>query len=349
MAKLPEFFGLNLGHEAIKLVQLKEDGSHMKLVGAYKMPATPGMLDNDSEEGVSILSKEISKAVKSSGLNTKNCVISVPEVSVFSRLITLPELEEKDISDAINYALKPLVPIPIENVNVSFLEINRQEVDSRKMVNWYVVAAPKQLIARLQLVVEGAGLNLLAVETEALAIARMVQYNYSIMANTDCMLLDMGSDSTNLILSRNGVVIFSQNIGTGSDALTKVIAADFGIDLQMAEKYKIAYGLSKTQGEGKIFKSIEPIMQIMLSEVQRTIVYYSDKIGGSGISKIFLTGGGAHLIGLDKFITEKFSIQSEVVNPIKNIKVDPALAGTVQHMALNSLNVSIGLGLKGVL
>jgi len=349
MANLPDFFGLNLGHDSIKLIQIKNEGSRAKISSAFKMPTATGLLENDSEEGVSTLSKEIGKAVKTSNVNTKNCVISVPEVSVFSRLITLPYLDEKDVNDAINYALKPLVPIPLENVNVSFLEINSFESEGKKMVNWYVVAAPKQLIARLQLVVETAGLTLLAVETEALAIARMVQYNYSIMQDSDCLLVDMGADSTSLILSRNGVVIFSQNIGTGSDSFTKVIAADFGIDNQLAEKYKVAYGINPNEGDGKIAKSIDPIMQIMISEVQRTINYYKDKVGGKGIQKIYLTGGGAHLNWLDKYMTEKFGIPSELVNPIKNIVVDASANGVLNSATINSFNVSIGLALKGIL
>jgi len=349
MAKLPEFFGLNLGHDSLKIVQIKEVDGKAKISGIFKMPTSTGLLENDSEEGVNVLAKEIAKAVKLANLNTKNCVISVPEVSVFSRLITLPELQENEINGAIHYALKPLVPIPLENVNISFLEINRDDINGKKTINWYVVAAPKQLIARLQLIVESADLTLLAVETEALAIARLVQYNYTVGENTDVMLLDMGSDSTNLILSRNGIVIFSQNIGTGSDALTKVIAADFGLDLQQAEKYKVAYGLNSAEGEGKILKSIEPIMQIMLSEVQRTLIYYKDKIGGKGLTKICLTGGGAHLPFLDKYIAERLAIPTEVVNPFVNIKVDPQIANSINNQSVNSFNVAIGLALKGIL
>ncbi len=349
MANLPEFFGLNLGHDSIKLVQVKNEANKLRIVNAYRMPTAVGLLENDSEEGVTTLSKEIGKAVKSGNLTTKNCVISVPEVSVFSRLITLPRLDEKDINDAINYALKPLVPIPLDNVNVSFLEINSFESEGKQMVNWYVVAAPKQLISRLQLVVENTGLNLLAVETEALAIARMVQHNYSMPQNSDALIIDMGADSTSLILSRNGVVIFSQSIGTGSDAFTKVIAADYGIDMQLAEKYKLAYGMNPNEGEGKIAKSIDPIMQIMMSEVERTINYYKDKIGGKEIQKIYLTGGGAHLNWLDKFVNQKFNIATEVVNPIKNLEVDPQSSQVFNPNSINSFNVSIGLALKGIL
>ena len=349
MQNLPEFFGLNLGHDSIKLVQVKNEANKLRIVNAYRMPTAVGLLENDSEEGVTTLSKEIGKAVKSGNLTTKNCVISVPEVSVFSRLITLPRLDEKDINDAINYALKPLVPIPLDNVNVSFLEINSFESEGKQMVNWYVVAAPKQLISRLQLVVENTGLNLLAVETEALAIARMVQHNYSMPQNSDALIIDMGADSTSLILSRNGVVIFSQSIGTGSDAFTKVIAADYGIDMQLAEKYKLAYGMNPNEGEGKIAKSIDPIMQIMMSEVERTINYYKDKIGGKEIQKIYLTGGGAHLNWLDKFVNQKFNIATEVVNPIKNLEVDPQSSQVFNPNSINSFNVSIGLALKGIL
>lgn len=347
MSKIPDFFALNLGQQSIKVAQVKEIGGQYNLVNIYSHPTAQGLLANESESGSQNLAKEISNIIKITNLETKNCIISVPEVSVFSRLLSLPVIQEAEVNNAIHYALKPLVPVPLDNLNISFVDIDKRKSGNSEIVDWYVVAAPKQLIDRMQLISDLAGLNLLAVETEALAIARTIHFNYKIEQGLDVMILDIGAESTNLILSRNGVVIFSQNIGVGSNSLTKVIAADFGLDNIQAERYKRSYGLDPTQGEGKILKSVDPLMQIILSEINRTLIYYKDKIGGNGISSLYLTGGGSSMPGIGQYLNSKLKIKTELSNPLTNLVVDPKLNEGIKNLSINSFNVAIGLALKG--
>lgn len=348
MADIPDFFSLNLGHDTVKTAQIKGGSQGVKLSALASQAAINGILDNDSIEGVETLSKEVLKLVKDNNISTKNFVLSVPETLVFSRLITLPKMKDEEVSDAIQYALKPLVPVPLENVNISFLEIDDKKVNETEYTNWYVVAAPKQLITKFQSLSEKTGLNLFAIETESLAITRMIHYNHSDEIQGDAMIIDIGAESSNVILSRSGVVIFSQNIGTGADALTKVIAADFGLDPNQADKYKLTYGLDFQVNEGKIAKSMEPLIQIMISEISRTVTYYNEKIGGKGISNVYLTGGGGMLKNLDSYIQQKLNITTKVANPLAKVQVDESMANNIQKYNINSFNVAIGMALKGL-
>ena len=127
MANIPDFFGLNLGHNSIKIAQSKAiSKDKAKLVTLGSTPTAIGILENDSAKGQEMLAQEIARSYKEIGVKTKNCVMSVSEVLVFSRLITLPRMNDNEVDEAIQYALKPLVPIPIENVNISFLRLMKK-------------------------------------------------------------------------------------------------------------------------------------------------------------------------------------------------------------------------------
>jgi len=349
MAAIPVFFGLNLGHFSIKLVEIERANNKAKLQSIGSTPTSVGLLNNDSPTGIQTLAGEVTKAMKNSNIKSKNCVMSVPESAVFSRLITLPKVSDKEVGEAIQWALKPLVPMALEDVNISFLEIDQKTVDGNTFSNWYVVAAPKELIARYQQVMETAGVELLAVETESLAITRMIVYNYPQVADKDIMIVDMGAESTNVILSRNGIVMFSQTIGTGSNAITKVISSDLGVDMVQAEKYKITYGADPAQAEGRIAKSIEPILQIVTAEIQRTMAYYKEKIGGTGVAQVFITGGGSDLLKYNEYLQSKLGVAVVNANLMANFVQDPTLAQKIQNIHLSSFNVAVGLSLKGLL
>lgn len=345
--KLPPFFGLNIGKDKLKIAEVElisEDKAKLKYISSHQ--SSVALVSNESEEGEMQLANEIIKCVKSSGTNTKNCVISLSELSVYSRLLTLPKMKEEELEEAVHYALKPLIPVPIEGVNISFLEVDEVKTQFGQMINIYSVAAPKLLVDRYVRILAKAGLNLLAIETESLSIARMIFFTNKIPQGKNVLIMDVGAENTNIIIARNSVVIFSQSISTGSNAMTKVIASDFGIDQNEANKYKIAYGLDPSAGEGKIAKSIEPVAQIIVSEASRTLSYLREKIGGDSVSSVFLTGGGSGLKGFDKFCKDKLGLETVIVNPLNNLEIDSKLAGLVQSMETRGFNVAIGQALK---
>ncbi len=346
MANIPELFGLDLGDSALKLCQVKQKGKGFELVALNSEKVDSNLLNNTTEIGVDSLVSKVKEVIKASKVKTKNCVISLPESAIFSRLITLPKLDKKDLDEAIHWAAKPLIPIDIKELNLAYMQIDTFTKDSQEMVNWYVVAAPKDLIARYQNLLKKAGLSLLAIETEALAVARSVFANYEVVK--DALIVDFGAENTNLILARNKSVVFSQTLGTGSNALTKVIASDYGMEESKAEKYKITFGLDFTAGEGKISRSIQPIVDLIVNEIIRTLEYANQKLGTQVIQQVFITGGGSNLIKFDEYLSSKIGINTTIVNNFSKISIPSRLNKQSQTLNLSSYNVALGLSLKGL-
>lgn len=348
MANVTDFFGINIGHSSIKLARIvQEKDKSLKLAGISSTPTTMDFLADRSVLGFERLSAEIMLAYKNSKFKTKNCVLSIPETEVFARLLSLPQVEDKEISETINWALKPMVPVPMENLNISFLEIDKSNAKKEK-ASWYAVAAPKDRINQYMQMFSNSGLNLLAIETESLAIARLIQHSYKILPSEDVFIMDIGAETTNVILARGGIPLFSQSISTGSNALTKILASDFAIESEKAEEYKIKFGLDLT-GEGqKIARSLLPIMDLILGEALRTLRYYEEKIKGPGITKAYLTGGGSALLGIKEYFEKKSSLQTTIADLLANI-ASPLATDQNQNFraGISGFNVAIGLALKG--
>jgi type IV pilus assembly protein PilM len=346
MANIPELFGVDLGNSAIKVCQVKKDGNTFEITNIGSEKIQTNIFESQSDDAIKSLSDKVQNLVKTANIKTKNTIVSLPESAIFSRMVTLPEMKMEELNEAIHWAVKPIVPIAIENLNISFLKIDETMRDDKKQVNWYVVAAPKDIIQKIKSIFDNAGFNLLAIETEALAATRSVYSNYEI--NGDILIVDIGSDNTNLILARNNAVMFSQTLGTGSDSLTKVIASDYGIDEVQAEKYKVTFGLDFNNGEGKIAKSLQPIVDLIVDEITRTLSYYKDKIGGSAISNIFISGGGGNLPKLEDYLSSKLNQQAQKVNNMAKLKVSNKLNISNPEL-LSGYNVSLGLALKGLI
>lgn len=342
---LPDFFAIDIGNHSIKVAQVKREGENSATLQHLGAVGTKfGLLDDSSETGLKTLGEEIKKAKDLAGIKTNNCIAAVPETPIFSRLLTIPKVEEDKLEESIHWELRPLIPVPLEDVDVAFLEVGEKSVNDQPMLDIYVVAAPKTLTEKYRHLAQVAGLNLLAVETESLANTRAVTFNAS--TEKDILIFDFGAMSTDLIIAREGVPVFAQSIGTGSDALTKAIAADFGLDMAEAEKYKRAFGLKADAGEGKIARSIEPIMQIIVNEVSRTFTYFKEKVGETGASKIYLSGEGAKLPGLPDFFTNKLGLETVLVDPVAKLKIANSARKELEQFSSVGFSVAIGLALK---
>lgn len=343
--RLPEFFGLDIGNHSIKVAQLSRNGESqatLNHIGAVKTEF--GLLENASDQGIKQVAEAVKRAKEAAGIRTNNCVAAIPESPVFSRLITIPKVDESKLEESVHWELKPLIPVPLDEVDIAFLEIGEKQQEGDTLIDVYAVAAPKTLTERYKKMAEYAGLELLALETESLANTRAVIFNYE--TERDIMIFDFGAQGTDLIVSRDGVPVFAQSISTGSDALTRTIAADYGLDINEAEKYKRAFGLHRDEGEGKIAKSIEPIMQIIVNEMSRILTYFRQKIGDTSATKIYMCGEAAKLPGIGEFFQEHIGLGTMMADPVQKIKIANSARKEIDQLSSIGFSVSIGLGLK---
>jgi Tfp pilus assembly PilM family ATPase len=117
-------------------------------------------------------------------------------------------------------------------------------------------------------------------------------------------------------------MVFS--IGIGGSAITRAISLDLGIDSKQAEDYKKAYGLTRDAFQGKIGKSLYPIMESIVGDIKKMMLSYRQNNNNEDIQQIVLSGGNALLPGLDVFLTNTLNAQVVIgncwtVNNIQNV------------------------------
>lgn len=342
---LPDFFALDIGNHSIKVVEIdRKAADKAKLVAAASVETPYGVVNSKEETALDKLAQKINEALDNAGIKTRKCVAALPESSIFTRLLTVPKVSEQKIEEMIYWEARQYIPIPLSEVQTDFIPIEETQVSGKKMLKILLVAAPKALINRYMKIAQKADLELIALETETIATSRAISFGFD-RKNT-VMVMDFGSNGTDLSVIKNGSMIFSQSIGTGSDSLTKAIANDFNLELSQAEKYKVAYGLDKSQAEGKIYNSIEPIFQIVTDEILRTINFFRTHLRDSVPEMILLVGDGSKLKKIDEYISEKTQVQVKRYDPKTKLLIPKQLEKEILNSTLTGFSVAIGLGLK---
>lgn len=335
-------FGLDIGATTIKAVWLSEEKGKFSFNSASCAPTPPKGLLTDSPMDQAELALSIRKMVFEAKINAKFINISLPENQVYTKIVEMPVLSDKELYTAILWEAEQHIPVPLETVTLDWKVLKRPE-NPNQGINMQVllVGAPTALIEKYKNIFSLTGFTLASIETEILSVIRATM---SLDNSPNTLLIHIGALTTSIAIIKNGILIFTYSVATGGTTINRAIATEFGFTISEAEEYKKTYGFSKntTVGE-KIEKAIQPVLTSILVEVKKALTFFSEKYKDEeSIRQIALSGGTAKLTGLDLFFAQNCNIETVVVNPWKTIIANEALP---QQLISNGPDYTIAIGL----
>ena len=331
--------GLDIGSTKIKAISVSRLNNNFHL-DAFQLAPAPakGMLSEasaDEEEMAAVLKK----TVDSLKVNSKNVNIALSDSQVYTKVIEMPLLTDKELSLAIYWEAERHIPVALSTITLVWSVLKRPSNSSKdEKMQVLMVGAPTTLINKYQKVIQMAGLSINSIETETLAIVRVLAANNL----PPTIIVSIGAINTSLAIIKDGILVLTYLIPTGGNAITRSIEADFGLTESQSEEYKKTYGFSKTGAGKKVGKSTEPILSSILLEIKKALAFYSQKYKDEAIiQQVLLSGGTAKLPGIDLFFAENLGIETVVANPWKifaNQQIPPDLLN-------DTVDYTIALGL----
>jgi type IV pilus assembly protein PilM len=340
MAKLPDHVGIDFGTHSVKAVELSNITTSPKLVNFGSQTTPQGVINSQDKKDQKTLADVVKKLYNDSKIKNSSIVVALPEFSVFTRFLEFPGVKKEELKDAVFYEAKQYIPVPIEEVRMSYVPIGFNEAKNAPRV--LLVAAPLKIIDTYIKITEMAGLEIIAIETESVALGRAM---YRATNQKHVVILDFGANSTDMSIMMDGYLVFSQSISIGSDSLTQSIINRFNFDYKQAEEYKRNYGVTPNVLENKIYEVLSPILESIILEVNRGIEFYKTKTLSPAPTDFLLTGDGALLPGLAEYLSNSLHANASIANPWMNIQVDSKFKDIISKSG-PSYSVAIGLALK---
>ena len=332
-------FGLDIGNNSIKAVQLEKRGDSYSLVAAGIAGSTGnGIMGTDND--LKLVGEAVKKLINDTKIPSKEVNVSIPEAQAFTRLIKLPYLSDEEVASAISWQAEPYIPIPIQEASLSHVILERHEPKAQDPggVDVLLVASPKSLIQRYLKVAEIAGLNVVNIETELIAMSRSLT-----PMGATAVIVDMGALTTDIAIVKNKQVIVSRSITTAGATLTRAISTALAVSPEQAESYKKTYGLDGSQLEGKVKETLAPVFNVIIEEIKKSMQYYKSEIKrDEPVTLAFVAGGGSGLPGIVPYLTENLGIEVGIGDPFLNISRDPVLAQTLSSYG-PLYSVAVGL------
>lgn len=322
--------GVDIGTSDIKIAQITHGSSDMALDTYGIVNFSYSLSGQNAESLTNSVAEVLTELFRRSGVTTKKAVISLPGSAVFTSIIELPTMTEKELRQSLEFEAKKYIPLPVSDVVLSWAVV--EEKSQQHTMSVLLTAVPKHVRSMYEQLFARLDLDVRAIDIEAMALVRSLLPD----AHGHCVIIDIGAKSTAINVVEGKYLQLSRSLNIGGETITARIAEALGITPGRAEQFKRDFGLSNAT---LIPDAIRPVLSAVRDEVRQILTIYQVK--NIPIERIMLVGGSSNLPGLDKYFGE-LGVTVEFGDPLKHLRIPPQLA---QHLKTFSRHLPVAIGL----
>lgn len=341
------YFGVDFGGSCLRLLQISGCNENLNISGWSEKKIPRGIMDQgkiDKKEEFIEIFQETLENVKGEFFGD-NIMLTIPEEKVFTRVIEVPVVNknESSLEDSIRWETEASMPVSISEIYYDWQIIKKKPEKTSVLV----MAVDKSIVDNYLEVFDKLNLNVIAMEPESLSMARsVIDFNFKGYS----LLVDIGDHSSNLIICRNNLPVFTSSSSISSKMITDLIVRRYGFSFEKAERYKLKVGLEGQSVELKKEKSVfKPVLQALVSEIEKMSEFLDSNLflgeKDKSINKIILCGGGSNLKGLVSYLTVKLKKPVIQSNPWINFNFNKKIP-PISKQNSQSFTPVIGLTLK---
>nr|QBM02599.1 cell division protein FtsA [uncultured archaeon] len=342
-----KMIGVDIGTSSVKVVEISRwgEGKTLENYGEIKSEYLYKESLSNTQKGSYLLSNNVtSEAIRGileeAKIKTKEAIFSIPDFSTFCTSFDIPFMTEKEIPEAIRYNASQYITLPISEVTLDWKIMPNSPGSKNSSFGVFLLAVPNQVIQEYQAMAKMAGLQLYALEAEALGITRaLIRNNKKIVC-----LVDIGVQSSTINIIEKGFLKKSYSFTFNSSQLSNVVSSGLGVALDQAENIKNKEGLLHPRSD--VVKTLYLLLSPLLIEIKGVCAEFLHG-GQKQIDEIFLTGGTANLPGLKEYFAESLKKEVYVPNCFSEFLYPPILDQTLKIMAPR-FSAATGVALGGL-
>jgi len=330
MAKTFGVWGIDIGQCALKAIRLEMiDGQ--PTATAFDYIEHPKILSQPDADPDALTREALEKFLERNPVGKDQIAISVPGQSGLVRFVKLPPVEEKKVPDIVKFEAKQQIPFPLEEVVWDFQKISGGEAVGGFAMETEIglFAMKREIIARHLAHYQAVKAEVHVVQMAPLALANYATYEIlkrggpggiegdapppdvedDVPRNKKrcAVVLDIGTDSSNLIITDGQKILWQRPVPLGGNNFTRALTKEMKLTFAKAEHLK--RNASKSPDLVNILKALKPVLTDFVGEVQRSLGFFTNTHRDAHVSYMIGLGSAFKLPGLEKFLAAKLSLE----------------------------------------
>ncbi len=310
-------FALDIGHSNMKVMELSTANPEKPVVigygisGNYADTTLGASGDILKQEDLATAMIDLFKNRLVGSITSKKVACTIPTSHTFSRLVTLPKLEDNQLDEAVRLEVEQYVPMPVDTLYVDHEKLR----DTPQGMEVLLVATPKKIIDSYMEFLHSMSLTPVALEPTMNASARLFKLS-GISPKEPAVLIDFGSTAIDVAIYDEALFVNS-TIPGGGEALTKGISTALKITKEEAYVVKCLNGIGESKNQDAVIAVVKPQVEGLVREIQKMMRYYAERAAASkkDINKVLALGGGSNMPGFIQYLSSQLNMNVQIVDP----------------------------------
>jgi type IV pilus assembly protein PilM len=357
-AQPPGVWGIDLGQCGLKAIRLQmEDGQ--VVATAYDYVEHPKILSQPDADPDQLTREALEKFLQRNNLRGDTVAIGIPGQSGLARFVKLPPVEEKKIGDIVRFEAKQQIPFNLEEVVWDYQKLGSGTVTDGFAMETEIglFAIKRDMVARALQHFTDVGIEVHLVQMSPLALCNFAAFD--LLGRTPgaepteggeekkcVVVLDIGTDSSNLVITDGDRIIWQRPIPLGGNHFTRALTKDLKLTFAKAEHIK--RNATKSPDLKKILASLKPVLNDFVGEVQRSLGYFTNTHRDAQIEYMMGLGNAFRLPGLQRFLSEKLQLEVRKLGKMEKMTGDAVVGQQVFTENILTFPVAYGLALQGL-
>src|SRR5947209_4143800 len=362
--KTPGVWGIDLGQCALKALRLENNEGTLTAT-AFDYVEHPKILSQPDADPDQLTREALEKFLSRNDLRGDTVAISVPGQSGLARFVKLPPVEEKKIVDIVKFEAKQQIPFNLDEVVWDYQKIGQGIVTDGFAMETEIglFAMKRDMVNRYLQHFQDVNVEVHLVQMAPLALCNFVSYDLLTKGlepsaegeekaeeekgkKQGIVALDIGADSSNLVITDGERIIWQRPIPLGGNHFTRALTKDLKLTFAKAEHVK--RNATKSPDLKKILTSLKPVLNDFVGEVQRSLGYFTNTHRDAQILYMVGLGNAFRLPGFQKYLSEKLQLDVRKPNAFNRLVGEEVVNAPVFTENVLSYSVAYGLAVQAL-
>lgn len=337
-----DFFALDIGTTAVRVLQLSGGNGSWGLEKYSVVPVDIRISNSDSPEDRRRLGEIITTAIGQSGIRAKDVIVGIPSEKMFATVVDMPDLPANELAESIKYQAEQYIPMSVDEAKIDWASLGKSVNDPSKIEVLLASVANTYSEDRLDLV-EGLGLNVVAIEPDSVALTRALLPSGAKDAR---LIFDIGDFSCNIVIAYADAPRLVRSLPMGMQTMVKAAAQNLNIQPEQATQFILKFGMQEDKLEGQIVKALASTVEQLVGEVVKSVKFFQTRYPTVPVGGIVVSGFGVTTPGFAPFLANKVGLPTELGNPWQRVSVNNSDQVNLQPHSPH-LAVAVGLAERG--
>jgi type IV pilus assembly protein PilM len=333
--------GLDVGSGIIKLVVIDHAGNEPQVVKVATTEVAADAIVEGEVMDPGIVAEAIRGLFATAGVKQKSVVTAVGGRDVIVKKIQMDRMKEADAREVIRWEAEQHVPFDMANVELDF-QILDPDAEGLQM-SVLLVAAKRELVENRVALLNEAGLEPAVIDVDAFAIHNAFEVNHPDAMQGVVGLVNIGHEVTNVNILEDGVPVLTRDLSVGTRRFREDLQREKGLSAEQSER--AIQGQEQNPDLGAYVDAHGEEVAVGVERAAAFLATASRSAGG--LARVYTTGGGARIPGLNEVLANRLRVHVEMANPLQGVRVKDAVFETISvDEVAPLLMLSVGLALR---